>query len=441
MFGSQLVLWYTLVGILLSSSGKGLAFLFPQNNILPTDRLTPHFAKSKQGKPAADTNLTNSTASLINADTSTNLLPTTDCTTSSSRNNSTKKTFIRFSQCFQRHVIFQSSLYHYEESCDSREGGGVGAAANGAIDCCNDIIMPNSPHHCHVLESFRFLDDAMTAYPLATIVPLREVALWKDEEEHNFILGGMGLTSSRTMMKSLRPPLPSSSPSSTHDDEDNENDENDDENGSKNVPAATSSTSRPPNINDIITVDNEGTTLTKNVPGIESLHYLASLALSGQKGRNVVVPVPPSLQNTREMKNLHKNAYVGELANIAQSRFASHSPESIRFNYNHVMDLFTRCRNPKIVSPSTTDQVVSSSRSSSSSDSNWMFEMTRSGLSLTQSEARALIAEFPQMCLYESHELVERIKFMIAPLSPLIEQEESCSFLRSGEDLDVDCKC
>ena len=263
--------------------------------------------------------------------------------------------------------------------------------------------MPN-PHHCHVLESFRFFDDAMIAYPCAEIVPLNDVALWQDEEEHDFILGGMGSSSSKAMMKS-----PNHATATHH----NEGD------GSKKSPNTSKS-------NDIITVDNEGTTLNKSVPGIESLQYLATLALSGQ-GRNSAPPL-----NTRKMKNMHRNAYVGELAKIAQSRFASHTPDSIRFNYNHAMDLFTRCRNPNL---------VSSGGKMTSNDSNLMFEMTRAGLSLTQSEARALIAEFPQICLYESHELVERIKFMISPLSPMVQQEDTYSFFRSGKYVDLDCKC
>ena len=291
------------------------------------------------------------------------------------------------------HVILQSPVYH--ECCDSQ---GV---------CCN----MSNPHHCRVLESFRFYDDAMAAYPWAEIVPLNEVALWNEDEEHDFILGGMGLTSSRAMMKSLSP-LTSSATINTS--------------GSK----APTSCSPKCNSNDVITVDNEGATLNKSVPGIESLHYLATLALSGQKLQNTGLS-----EYSRETKNMRKNAYVSELAKIAQSRFASHCSESIRLNINHAMDLFTRCRTPNVGSSS---DVVRAR------DSNLMFDMTtKAGLSLTQSEARALvIAEFPQICLYERHELVERIKFMIAPLSPLMQKEESCPLLLDGKDvLDVDCKC
>ena len=271
----------------------------------------------------------------------------------------------------------------------------------------------------------------MTAYPSAEIVPLHDVALWSEEEEYDFILGGMGVTSTKVMM-SNRTTTPWTSRMAN-------NPSAGESTRIRGSGGKTSSSSDPGNYMDVITVDRDGMALNSSVPGIESLYYLANLALSGQDSRKSSSSSPLRHNNpirSPEMKNERQLAYIGQLANIAQNRFASHTPESIRRNYNAVMDLLTRCR--KRPSLSSSVEGGGEGRASSGTNGNLMFEMTRAGLSLTEAEARGLIAEFPQICLYETHELVQRIRFMISPLSPTMENNDQN--WNSRESTNVDCE-
>ncbi len=128
----------------------------------------------------------------------------------------------------------------------------------------------------------------------------------------------------------------------------------------------------------------------------ETLCYLASLTMVGQQG-NVTPPGSDHLQRKRDLF-IHKLG-----SDLTPRRFESHSPESIQRNYVRVMDLLTRGRRKNV--KNFTENNVNC----------LLMDWTRCGLSCDEAEARAVIANFPQLCLYDVREIEERIKFLILP--------------------------
>jgi len=136
----------------------------------------------------------------------------------------------------------------------------------------------------------------------------------------------------------------------------------------------------------------------------EAFEYLTSLSIRGQRQ-----PLPPP--KSKEMHQLREKRIRYFKNNIAPYRIASHSPESLHRKYDRVMDILTRGRYRRV----NIAKQYESSNSNSSSE-NLLLQITKIGLALEEAEARAIIAEFPNLCLYDIHELEDRIKFMIAPM-------------------------
>jgi len=228
-------------------------------------------------------------------------------------------------------------------------------------------------HDCQfdkTLESFLFLDEAMVKYPNATLDKLLDVGFAKDNEDFELILAGMGTRQSISMLTQR--------------------------NGEKD---------------------------SSNDSGINALHYLASIAVAGQR---IQLPPPGSKQ-----LNQMRDAFVHRLGwDISPKRFESHSPESIHRNYDRVMDLLTRGRARKV-------QGVQDGEITADSGS-LLMQITQSGLAFSEAGARAVIADFPQLCLYDIHELEDRIRFMISPTRyrDIMKDEPQ----GRAKTRDVDCK-
>jgi len=135
---------------------------------------------------------------------------------------------------------------------------------------------------------------------------------------------------------------------------------------------------------------------TNTSDGIMALYYLGSKAMSGER-----INLPPS--GSKALDQL-RDTYIQKLGlEISPKRFESHTQESIRQNYDRVVDLLTR----------GTMKAMNNTREGSMST-----QLTKSGLAFTEADARAVIADFPQLCLYDIHELEERIKFITSPIEP-----------------------
>ena len=113
-----------------------------------------------------------------------------------------------------------------------------------------------------------------------------------------------------------------------------------------------------------------------------------------------------SLSLNRQRKSLSHS-----ISTISPQRYATHTPESIHRNYDRVMDLLTRGRNRSIYESNQLENIL--------------FNITKVGLAFDESDARSLIAEFPQVCLYDIHELEDRVKFMISP-ELISDQDADC---------------
>lgn len=106
---------------------------------------------------------------------------------------------------------------------------------------------------------------------------------------------------------------------------------------------------------------------------------------------------------------------------VSPLRFAQHSPDTIQHNYNRVMDLLTRGRSRKYKEKPSNGLLGKD-----------LFSITKVGLAFEESVARAVISEFPQLCLYDVQELEDRIRFFISPLLQT-STENDCKLLISIE--------
>jgi len=129
----------------------------------------------------------------------------------------------------------------------------------------------------------------------------------------------------------------------------------------------------------------------------DTLEYLAKLAVGGTKYHS-------SLSKDLEMMKLSIQDRLAQ--SIAPSRFRCHTPKSLHRNYDRVLDLLTRGRSR------SKSQTEDGSRPLTDS---LILELTKSGLALSEMEARSVISEFPQLCLYDYYELENRVKFLLAP--------------------------
>jgi len=205
-------------------------------------------------------------------------------------------------------------------------------------------------HDDEVLESFSFLDEALEKYPHAELLKLTDIGVTNDNTDFELILAGMGIIPSIAMMTT-----------SSH----NASDKKD-----ENISADS-------HIESGFISDGKG---------YESLKYLTSLVLSGHK---------------HQMSRFRENFMHMLENNISMRRFAAHTPESIRYNYENTIGILTRGKN----------YGISPMEVSNGASSNFL----PIGLGFTEAGAKTLIIDFPQLCLYETHELEERIRLMISP--------------------------
>jgi len=128
--------------------------------------------------------------------------------------------------------------------------------------------------------------------------------------------------------------------------------------------------------------------------GRESLHYLSSLTAS---------LVADATKEKGDMQILRDEISSTLLDRIGLKRFMHHTPQSLSLNYQRVLDLFTRSRPFRQKAVQNEENIN---------------EIIGPGLAFSESAARTIISYLPELCLYDFHELEERIRFMLAPLPP-----------------------
>jgi hypothetical protein len=128
----------------------------------------------------------------------------------------------------------------------------------------------------------------------------------------------------------------------------------------------------------------------------ESIEYLAKLALGGVKNHS------PLSKDLESMKLSIQDKLV---QSIPSYRLRSHTPKSLQRNYDRVLDLLTRGRSRGYKNTESGDPLTNS----------LILELTKSGLALSEMEARSVVSAFPQLCLYDFYELENRVKFLLAP--------------------------
>jgi hypothetical protein len=257
------------------------------------------------------------------------------------------RTFIRFSRSFQRHVVYNCT--HHKHQLQQQ-------------DQPEQMIDLSAYHDCQCdqsLESFLFLDEAVSKYSNATLIKLTDVGMEYDHDDYEIILAGMGTLPSHKMLSKA----------------------------------------------------NVGCVSEK--ARLKVLSYLASIALSGQR-----MPLPPPGSSfLKQMRDAVMNRLGSE---IPQRRLYSHTPESVHRNYDRLVDILTRARVRRVVrkvmisegNPNDNDH---HSKGMDNVDS-LLMELTKTGLCFTEGDARAVIAEFPQVCLYDVKEVEDRIRFMTLPM-------------------------
>lgn len=209
----------------------------------------------------------------------------------------------------------------------------------------------------------------MEEYPTARLVKLPEVSDRDDDADYNQIVPGVGIR-------------PSSSVSRIVLDPDNRDvglvmDDEDEVGGSYGD-------------GDLLRTQPQSQNITRD--GLDALEYLSSLTASLVASQTKI--------GGDDMDELRQNIASTLRERIGIKRFMEHSPQSLQHNYNRLMDLFTR------------------SRTRNDNKSGGADEIMGPGLALEESEARNMISYFPEVCLYDIHEVEERIHFFLSPLPP-----------------------
>ena len=213
----------------------------------------------------------------------------------------------------------------------------------------------------------------MEEYPTARLVKLPEVSDRDDDRDYNQIVPGMGIRSSSSISRIVLDP-------------DNRDiglvmDDEDDVGGSDVDGDGDLLQTQPQSIHQNITRD-----------GLDALEYLSSLTAS--------LVASQTKAGADGMDELRQNIASTLRERIGLKRFMEHSPQSLQHNYNRLMDIFTR------------------SRTRNDNKSGGADEIMGPGLALEESEARSMISYFPEVCLYDIHEVEERIHFFLSPLPP-----------------------
>lgn len=130
---------------------------------------------------------------------------------------------------------------------------------------------------------------------------------------------------------------------------------------------------------------------------LETIEYLVLLALGGSR-----------TSSSRNMENMKRSVQDNLIRNVAPSRIKFQNPSKMIRNYDKLIDLLTRGR----------------ARSSTSSEYNGtdslILGLTKSGLGLSEIEARSVISSFPQLCLYDLNDLENKLRFFLAPFNETI---------------------
>ena len=240
---------------------------------------------------------------------------------------------IKFSRNFQRHVVYRPKW---------------GRSADNSKPCRFD-------GECReVVESFRFLDEALEKYPHAKLTKRPEIANLDDAEDCNQVIAGMG-------------DVPSSSYARIIANSDNES----------------------------IGCISENSTVTCMdylEQGKESLEYLSLFTASLARSQT---------DEEDDLKRIEATIESMLLDRVGIKRFRSHTPQSILLNYNRLADLLTRSRPKKIFGGDDSMEEVKS--------------MVGPGLAFAEAGVRTLISYFPELCLYDYREVEERVQFLMAP--------------------------
>ena len=136
----------------------------------------------------------------------------------------------------------------------------------------------------------------------------------------------------------------------------------------------------------------------------EALAYLSSLAYTRNHQRHF------SAASSEDMK---RQIGLALRRRISKTRLQIHTSDTLLRNYNRIMDLFTR---------------------GSANQKDRLPMANNIGLSMTESDARRVISDFPQLCLYDFQQLEQRISFF---LSPFQNKQQPPKY----NDGDIDCKC
>jgi len=265
------------------------------------------------------------------------------------------RTFIRFSRAFQRHVVYNCTNHKQQIK---QQGKPQQIDLSAYHDCQCD----------QTLESFLFVDEAISKYPNATLIKLVDIGVENDNDDYDTILAGMGTLPSHRMLSK------------------------------PNAECATEEFR------------------------LKVLSYLASIALSGQQ-----TPLPPP--GSSQLKET-RDAVMHQLGNeVPHRRLYCHTPESIHRNYDRLVDILTRARVRRVVRKEMVGVSHASDdegRGTSVDDvDSLLMQLTKTGLCFTEGGARAVIAEFPQVCLYDVREVEDRIRFMTLPVHEQIRKDHT----------------